>query len=123
MKYPKPGYNNPLASVHIFDLGRFLAVDGGSEFSAVDTTLELDWKGRHPATDSVIQEVAWVGNATLIVKEVNRNADNGSVVLFDLNAADLANRSIGRIVRKLGKMGEEGDDGWIVNVCYNFQFF
>lgn len=113
MKYPKPGYNNPLVSVHVFDLGRYET----SEFPAADSTLELDWSGRHPKTDSIISEVAWVGNATLIIKEVNRAADDGNIIVFDINAIDRAKGGLGKVVRKKGKNGEEGDEGWIESVC------
>ena len=124
MKYPKPGYSNPLVSVHVFDLGRHL-VSGSrvipeeatiTDFPDAENTYELDWPQRHAANESIILEVAWVGNASLIVKEVNRNADNGTVLLFDLDA-DVRLRSFGTVVRKLGKEGEEGDSGWIDNVC------
>jgi dipeptidyl aminopeptidase len=113
MKYPKPGYDNPLVSVHVFDLQKYLSTDQALGVPASQVTLELDWENRHPVTDSIIQEVAWVGNESLILKEVNRNADSGSVVLFDLSEETDLVRSRGKIVRKLGKDGEEGDEGWI----------
>ncbi|KAH0583152.1 hypothetical protein H2248_011035 [Termitomyces sp. 'cryptogamus'] len=117
MKYPKPGYNNPLVSVHVFDLQKHLADAAlgtvtGSELSIAENTYELEWANRHPKNDSVILEVAWVGNSSLIVKEVNRNADDGNVVLFDMTKST---SSQGKVVRKLGKKGEEGDKGWIDN--------
>ncbi|KAF8159267.1 dipeptidyl aminopeptidase [Crassisporium funariophilum] len=115
MKYPKPGYNNPLVSVHVFELDRYLERHGDVGFPAAEQTLTLDWDARHPVDFSVILEVAWVGNSSLIVKEVNRNADDGNVVLFDLDAVTMASRATGKVVRKLGKDGEEGDDGWIDN--------
>lgn len=46
----------------------------------------------------------------LLVKEVDRAARTGSVVLFTNNQSE------GKVVRKLGKDGEEGDDGWIDHV-------
>lgn len=123
MKYPKPGYPNPLVSVHVFDLERYLDehdIDDDelatTEFPAVNNTLTLDWENRHPVTNSIVQEIAWVGNSTLILKEVNRNSDDGNVVLFDLEASSTRQRSTGRVVRKLGKKGEQGDDGWIDHV-------
>ncbi|PPQ68381.1 hypothetical protein CVT25_007919 [Psilocybe cyanescens] len=112
MKYPKPGYNNPLVSVHIFDLNKYLEIDAGSGIAAEYETLTLDWDHRHPVTDSIISEVTWVGNSSLILKEVNRNADDGNVVLFELEGDSLA-RAQGNVVRKLGKYGEQGDNGWI----------
>jgi dipeptidyl aminopeptidase len=118
MKYPKPGYNNPLVSVHVFDLGRYLKDDDvvTSGLPASNATLELDWESRHLANNSIILEVAWVANAMLILKEINRNADNGSVVLFDLDNVNLDSRAHGQVVRKLGQKGEEGDNGWIDHV-------
>lgn len=131
MKYPKPGFANPDVSVHVFDLAAYTRgrVDatlsgagagvGAAGFPAANATLELAWAGRHATEDSVVMEVAWVGNGTLLVKEVNRAADAGSVVLFDLAAGSGAlglASSEGRVVRKLGKDGEEGDDGWIDSV-------
>lgn len=112
MKYPKPGFNNPLVSVHIFDLQAHLAEsEGAEEGSAIpEAVLELSWEAQRRLTDSIIQEVAWVGKNSLIIKEVSRAADEGSVILFDLSSQD---GHKGRVVRKLGKKGEEGDDGWI----------
>ncbi|KAJ7156898.1 dipeptidyl aminopeptidase [Mycena crocata] len=114
MKYPKPGYRNPLVEVAVFDLAAYLD-DGDSEVQI----LTLNWPGRHIDDDSIINEIKWVSDDQLILKEVNRNADNGSVVLFDKLASStaltLAERERGSVVRKLGKDGEEGDDGWIDN--------
>ncbi|KAF8643012.1 hypothetical protein AX16_009257 [Volvariella volvacea WC 439] len=116
MKYPKPGYNNPLVSVHVFDLAKFLSDDefANGDLTAENATLELDWAGRQAANNSIILEVTWVANTTLLVKEVNRNADDGSVVLFNLEEGlSPSVAKLGRVVRKLGKLGEEGDEGWI----------
>ncbi|KAF8240208.1 hypothetical protein L208DRAFT_1420424 [Tricholoma matsutake] len=115
MKYPKPGYKNPLVSVHVFDLGRYLEESAVSAagFPAADATHELYWTDRHPADNSIIAEVAWVGNASLILKEVNRNADDGHVVIFHLDDVNVQSRARGQLVRKLGKNGEHGDKGWI----------
>lgn len=110
MKYPKPGYANPLVSLHLFELDKFQA--GGEGMEVVNATMELTWDGRRPVEDSVLTEVTWVGNQSLIIKEVNRSANDGSVVLFDLASYNFAGGR-GRVVRKLGKEGEQGDDGWI----------
>lgn len=116
MKYPKPGYNNPIVSVHVFDLAKYLNEDPFgmlNGFPIEEATVTLDWEDRLPESDSVIMEVAWVGNANLIVKEVSRAADMGNVAYFDLQADGSGK---GRVVRKLGKTGEQGDDGWIESV-------
>ncbi|KAI0676150.1 dipeptidyl aminopeptidase [Trametes maxima] len=116
MKYPKPGYNNPLVSVHVFQLDEYqdaireLGSGANRTQVAQGATLELRWDGRQAANNSVISEVAWVGEKALLVKEVTRAAENGSVVYFDLSKGR-ANE--GTVVRKLGKNGEEGDSGWI----------
>lgn len=127
MKYPKPGYRNPLVSVHVFDLKGYLAGGVAQAPGAELKTLEkveranaapvpashvvtLSWEGQRPAKDSIIQEVAWVHNATLIVKEINRSGDDGNVILFDLS------QRLGRegiAVRTLGTNGEQSDNGWI----------
>ncbi|KIM34094.1 hypothetical protein M408DRAFT_325611 [Serendipita vermifera MAFF 305830] len=110
MRYPKPGYANPLVSVHVFDLNGYLtAVEDGSSSALSRHTWELSWEDQRPQTDSIIQEVAWVDDKSLIVKEINRSGNAGSVVLFNL---DYPTRR-GSVVRRLGKNGEEGDDGWI----------
>jgi dipeptidyl aminopeptidase len=111
MKYPKPGYDNPLVSVHIFDVAGFLAANKTAATAApaaANFTAELTWPGAQAPTDQVIQEVAWVGPATLIIKDVNRAATNGSVVLFDL-AGPAVTRATGAVVRALGVQ----DGGWI----------
>ena len=60
--------------------------------------------------------MAWVGPNDLLLKEVNRAADDGAVVHFDTSNMDGQVEIIGSVVRKLGKNGEEGDDGWIESV-------
>ncbi|KAF7322541.1 hypothetical protein HMN09_00032600 [Mycena chlorophos] len=114
MKYAKPGYNNPLVEVAVIDLEAMLH-SSKPDFQL----LTLHWDSRHPANDSIINEIQWVSDDMLLVKEVNRNANNGSVVLFDRlskkSGASLSQREHGTVVRRLGKDGEEGDEGWIDN--------
>ncbi|KAI0685597.1 dipeptidyl aminopeptidase [Cytidiella melzeri] len=113
MKYPKPGYSNPLVYVHIFELDKYFQSTsaGEPEQLAVDqASLELTWDGRFPLNNSIIAEVAWVANSTVLIKETNRAGNNGSIVSFDLAQGDAA---VGHTTRKLGKDGEQGDEGWI----------
>lgn len=113
IKYPKPGYNNPLASVHVFDVAQS---ETSSDSTAEIYTSELNWEGRFPVANSIIMDVTWVGQSTLVVKEVTRAADNGSVVYFDLTNMGNADTVDGTVVRRLGSDGEEGDEGWIESV-------
>lgn len=115
MKYPKPGYANPLVSVHVFDLGWYQQ-RRGEDVSVEDAMHTLQWEGRQYVNNSIVTEIAWVGDAQLLLKEVNRAADDGSVVLFDLSNIGGGRSVDGKVVRKLGKNGEQGDEGWIESV-------
>ncbi|GJE93852.1 dipeptidyl aminopeptidase [Phanerochaete sordida] len=113
MKYPKPGYSNPLVSIHVFELDRYedMKTAGDPEDVAVaEASLELTWDHRLAPESRVVQDVTWVSNSTLLVEELDRSAVNGSIVLFNLQDAASGH---GQIVRTLGQGGEEGDDGWI----------
>ncbi|KAH7106073.1 dipeptidyl peptidase IV N-terminal region-domain-containing protein [Auriculariales sp. MPI-PUGE-AT-0066] len=113
--YPKPGTPNPLVSLEVFDLAAWRAQHSeGPSAEVIDQSFvkEMTWTDRRPKEESIIQEVTWVGNAELMVKEINRGADDGVVIYMDLRNS--ANGS-SHIVRRLGKEGEQGDDGWIEN--------
>lgn len=118
MKYPKPGYRNPLVSVHVFDLDSYQSQSTAPASDPKTFTQELTWSGRRDLDDSIIQEIAWVGNATLLVKEVSRAADEGNVVICDLSQQQDGQLASGSVVRKLGKDGEQGDEGWIDSVSF-----
>lgn len=109
MRYPKPGTPLPLVSVHTFSLERYYnpaAVTlGANRLGAAKQ--ELRWPGQLPQGDGIIVEVSWVGSDALLVKEIDRAARSGQVVVFQ------GGYNEGKAVRKLGKDGEEGDDGWI----------
>lgn len=92
--------------------------DTHTEFTA---PVELTWDGRLPINDSIISEVVWISNTELLVKEVNRGATKGQALVFDIstvksNELHGGNDAKGKIVRRLGRDGEEGDDGWIDEV-------
>lgn len=58
----------------------------------------------------ILVEVGWIANDALLVKEIDRAARTGQVVLFQ------DGESRGTVVRTLGKDGEGGDTGWIDHV-------
>lgn len=109
MRYPKPGTPLPLVSVHIFDLDRYFhpGAPGLGDQRLDSAKQTLRWPGQLPPGDGIVVEVSWVGNNALLVKEIDRAARNGQVVVFQGGHGE------GKQVRKLGKDGEEGDDGWI----------
>ena len=124
MRYPKPGYANPLVDVHVFDLDGYLnRRDQDDDHDTAEQQAEvsehisrLSWSPRQLLNESIVFNVAWVGPNDLLLKEVNRAADDGAVVHFDTSNMDGQVEIIGSVVRKLGKNGEEGDDGWIESV-------
>jgi dipeptidyl aminopeptidase B len=118
MRYPKPGYTNPTVDVHMFDLNGFLSgVDSGGLDRVEAHLSRLSWEPRRSSDDSIIMEVAWIGSDDLVVKEVNRAASDGVVVLFNATDVSVVSSEIrGTVIRRLGKDGEEGDDGWIDSV-------
>ncbi|KAK0243793.1 dipeptidyl aminopeptidase [Armillaria nabsnona] len=97
MHYPKPGFQNPLVQLWVWD-------------AATRMSRELDLGLEREEGRSVVQEVAWVGEEQVLVKVINRSADDGRVVIFDLAEGAQNEREV---VRRLGKDGEEGDAGWI----------
>lgn len=106
-RYPKPGTPNPTVTVHTFSLSSL-----SSSSSASTTTQRLTWPGEFPLPDRIITEIGWVADDALLVKEIDRAAKDGNVVLFQFG--DQRGTEVqGEIVRRLGKDGEEGDDGWI----------
>ena len=114
IKYPKPGYNNPLVSVHVFDLEAYLSQSESAPASAAhEAVVDLRWFDSFPSNNSIINQVAWVDDSTLVLKEVTRAADHGNVVLFNLGTTSSGGIATGEVVRKLGIDGEEGDEGWI----------
>ncbi|KIY51898.1 hypothetical protein FISHEDRAFT_70393 [Fistulina hepatica ATCC 64428] len=118
VRYPKPGYTNPTVDAYMFDLEAYVkarpTVSAPHVVALAKSLHRLSWTPRAPSDDRVLMEVAWVSDMRVIVKEVNRNADIGRVVLFDF-ANDRLRPGVlqGTIARKLGREGEQGDNGWI----------
>ena len=102
LRYPKPGTPNPLVTVHSYAIA--------TQATVKQTVRTLTWPGSMPLADRIILEVGWVGDRDLLVKEVDRAARKGIVVIF------AKGQNEGKVTRILGKEGEEGDDGWIDHV-------
>ncbi|KAJ3898090.1 dipeptidyl peptidase IV N-terminal region-domain-containing protein [Lentinula edodes] len=95
-----PTENNSAIIPYTSEITMNVVVNG---FPAANAALELDWLGRHSISNSIIMEVAWVDDTQILLKEVNRNADSGSVIFFDMSSSDDKARSPRTVVRKLGK--------------------
>lgn len=139
MRYPKPGFTNPSVDVHVFDLDGYLSRDQDEDDEDDDDSDDdddevpeevsqhlsrLTWSPRRPSGESIVFDVTWIGDNDLLVKEVNRAADNGVVVHFKMGDLSIASAEIqGSVVRHLGRNGEEGDGGWIESVSPPFFLF
>ncbi|KAH9913079.1 dipeptidyl aminopeptidase [Epithele typhae] len=119
MRYPKPGYPNPLVSAHVFRLQSYRNVLSEVTDDSLDknvlaqqATVQLEWQSQGHTTpeNRIIAEIAWVDDEGLIIREVTRNGDDGAVISFDMSTHTWFQ---GTTVRRLGKNGEQGDDGWI----------
>ncbi|CAG8754538.1 8879_t:CDS:2, partial [Cetraspora pellucida] len=73
MKYPKPGYPNPIATFHIYDTTTPLISQSGA----------VNFINDFPSDDKIITEVCWVGNDNVLVRVMNRVQDIAKVVLVD----------------------------------------
>lgn len=106
-RYPKPGTPNPLVTVHTFSLADYM-----SNRNLGNAKQQLHWPEEMEEANRVIDEVNWVSDTALLLKEVDRAARVGHVLLFEDGERE------GKVVRRLGKDGEEGDDGWIDHVSH-----
>ncbi|CAG8521784.1 4694_t:CDS:10, partial [Racocetra fulgida] len=73
MKYPKPGYPNPIVTFHIYDTTTPLISQSGAVNFINDFTSD----------DKIITEVCWAGNDNVLVRVMNRVQDIARVVLVD----------------------------------------
>ncbi|OBZ74023.1 putative dipeptidyl-aminopeptidase B [Grifola frondosa] len=81
MKYPKPGYNNPLVSMHIFELDEYLAnMDNGDNITDViaASSMQLTWDGQQTADNAIIAEGRMGRQHDAPCQEVTRAAENGN---------------------------------------------
>lgn len=94
-------------TVHTFSL---LSYQRSNDVSSA--LKKLKWPGILDPETRIITEVSWVADDALLVKETDRAARVGHVILFRDGESE------GVVVRRLGKDGEEGDDGWIEHVRF-----
>jgi len=94
IRYPKPGFPNPIVTLHIYNTETPLTAQ--SDPVIIKEDFEDD--------DRIITEVAWIGNENVLMREMNRVQDNMRVILVDVETRK------GVIVRE--ENSEEQDGGW-----------
>ncbi|CAN6635014.1 dipeptidyl aminopeptidase A [Trichomonascus vanleenenianus] len=97
IKYPKPGYANPIVDILFLEIA-------SEEFYAVPTE-------KNPAKDNLITEVTWSGSDKVIVRLTNRESDVLKVSLVD------ARSRTGKIVRTEDLRGK----GWF-EITHNTKY-
>ncbi|RKP04481.1 dipeptidyl peptidase IV N-terminal region-domain-containing protein, partial [Thamnocephalis sphaerospora] len=99
IRYPKPGYQNPVASLHVFSLDR-IEPTPQSPVMAVHFEPDRDFSD----ADRLLVEVAWMGDKNLMVRAMNRVQDVSRLHLVD------PGMGYAKFVREeSGKL----DDGWL----------
>ncbi|KAJ1654939.1 Dipeptidyl peptidase 4 [Dispira simplex] len=105
VRYPKPGYPNPLVSVFLFcpQFGDIKSAKGQSPRQVVlKETFQPD--------DIIITAVTWVtnGHDNLMVQAMNRVQDHSRLYLVDVETSE------GTVVREMNQAkGAGGDGAWI----------
>ncbi|KAK4055942.1 Dipeptidyl peptidase 4 [Microbotryomycetes sp. JL221] len=129
MRYPKPGYPNPIVKISMFDLATYLespldrpTFPNESDEQTLDprvkaSTFTLEISDPFNVNDTIINEVAWVGNDDLMIKLTNRIADRLKVTHFKFEKQTMqqvmtkSNKIEGKVVRDndFAKI----DGGWV----------
>lgn len=112
MKYPKPGFSNPIVSVAVFDLEAHRQAMGNNPVSESISQLKLD--SEFDDNDRIVMEVAWVSAHELIVRQINRIATREKTGYFDLSglatSRSVSPSSHGRVVMDVDYVKFDG--GW-----------
>ncbi|POY71116.1 hypothetical protein BMF94_5873 [Rhodotorula taiwanensis] len=94
LRYPKPGYSNPLITVRVFSLSHYRSLSSDSSLSSADRlsrsllTLRLARPFNPDDQGEVVTEVAWIGPDEVLVRMTDRSARVERVGRFDLSAVD-----------------------------------
>ncbi len=130
MRYPKPGFPNPIVQVKLFDLGAYqdspsrptLATNSSSPVDpAVEAvTYTLEFGSPFAGNDVVVGEVSWVSESEVVVKATNRIATVQRVAYFDLSKAQAGQGTVvGKVVREVNMA--EKDGGWVETVSTSLE--
>ncbi|GAA98406.1 hypothetical protein E5Q_05092 [Mixia osmundae IAM 14324] len=123
MRYPKPGFANPIANVHVFDIDVYDSVPlrparPGSttlDRTRIDSaSFELGLDDPFTPDDKLIMSVSWIGESELLVKQSNRISNRLKVGYYDLSNAHRHAGSQyihGRVIRSVDYAQLDG--GWV----------
>ncbi|CDS01889.1 related to dipeptidyl aminopeptidase [Sporisorium scitamineum] len=131
MKYPKPGFPNPIVSVKMIDLDEIReATRRGASVMPTQYTLHSPTSNKGKAENDVdrllssyagvkerlVTEVKWVSDDELLVRETDRYSDVMRIVNFDLSAKGKAAAAggtdlVGQAVRRQDARADKS--GWI----------
>ncbi|SJX65696.1 related to dipeptidyl aminopeptidase [Sporisorium reilianum f. sp. reilianum] len=131
MKYPKPGFPNPIVSVKMIDLDEIReATRRGASVRPTQYTLHSPMSSKGKAENDVdrllssdagvkerlVTEVKWVSDDELLVRETDRYSDVMRIVNFDLSAKGKASAAggtdvVGQTVRRQDARADKS--GWI----------
>ncbi|KAJ3021258.1 hypothetical protein HKX48_008887 [Thoreauomyces humboldtii] len=102
VKYPKPGYPNPIVTLHI-------ASPSAANASEIDLPVDLDPAHNFLDDDRIISDVTWVSDVSLLVRTTNRVQDSQRLFL-------VANDGSGAWKGKMVRSRTETDGGWITKL-------
>ncbi|PLW14128.1 hypothetical protein PCANC_18082 [Puccinia coronata f. sp. avenae] len=112
MKYPKPGFSNPIASVHVFDLEAHQQAMGNNPVSDAISELKLD--SEFGDDDRIVMEVAWVSDHELIIRQINRIATREKTGYFNLSqlatSRSVSPSTLGKVIMDIDFVKFDG--GW-----------
>ena len=106
MKYPKPGYPNPIVRVHVVDLKYLKQLQASAGSASASSVLAAKLELHPPGVDSsaseadqevdqalagdekrrkerLVTEVVWVDESNLLVRESSRASDRARVIHYD----------------------------------------
>lgn len=123
MKYPKPGFPNPVANLKVFDLDVFDSLSGSSDSRVRAATRWMRLDVPFDDKDRIVTQVAWVSSHELIARETNRIASREKTAHYDFSTQPGPPRGgsrmqpfIGRVVMDIDFVKLDG--GWAEPVSF-----
>ncbi|OWB63745.1 hydrolase activity protein [[Candida] boidinii] len=109
LKYPKPGFNNPIPSIHIYSIKdkTIYDVDKIDDNSIQDNNSEESL-----GKDFILYDASWVSNTELLLKETNRESKIMHIKVININNLKKKKLNKSEIIRIVNATDF---NGWISN--------